>query len=366
MISSNLESILNLSKPLIINTELFLQCHGSCAGCFLTDAERVEENTHLSKIRQPILDLLKTADQYTHVILGFGRGNLLNLSLSSFDQLLELMAECESIVSKEKITYELSSSLIGKINDQIEKAAYLLNRNRRIYFNVVINSEITSTNFWNNWGKIYNANSELRKSWGMTDNYSDILVLNINPKILPSLDFIEKHVGNHGSPFNISLFPFSNKEVSNDDLLALNNWSVQLWNKFKEKDLNIKNYLGTLRGMDIGSDLTDIINYHENNKSAYFFVDKNGEITPGSLSIMGEVDYVRLINKFNTDPDPRKALSLMQKTKPCNMCEYQKECILSGAYLNMVNNAHKIKGAKHCLSGYAPIFELSQQSDLSY
>lgn len=365
MINSNLESILDLSKPLIINTELFLQCHGHCAGCFLTEAERIEENTYINKIRSPILDLLSKANEYSHVILGFGRGNLLNLPEKNLKELLNLMEECEIFVPKEKITYELSSSLIGKIDSQIEKAAYLLNRNRRIYFNVVINSEITSNTFWSNWEKIYNANSEIRKSWGMIDNYSDILVLNINPQILPDLDFIEKHVANHGSPFNISLFPFSSKEVSNEDLLALNNWSNKLWEKFENKDLNIKNYLNSLKEVDIGNDLSDIIEYHENNKNAYYFIDKNGEITPGSLSIMGEVDYVRLVNKFKTDPDPKKALTLMQKTKPCNMCDYQKECVLSGAYLNMVNNSHKIKGANHCLSGYAPIFELSANSQIS-
>jgi hypothetical protein len=364
MISPNLESILDLSKPLIINTELFLQCHGHCAGCFLTEAERIEENTYLNKIRSPILELLRQSESYSHVILGFGRGNLLNLSDKSLRELLSLMEECEALVPKEKITYELSTSLIGKIDSQIEKAAYLLDRNRNIYFNVVINSEITSKTFWSNWEKIYNANSNLRKSWGMTDNYSDILVLNINPQILPDLDFIEKYVSNQGLPFNISLFPFSGNEVSNEDLLTLNNWSVKLWEKFQGKDLNIKNYLETLKRIDIGNDLTDIISYHESNKNAYYFIDKNGEITPGSLSIMGEVDYVRLVNKFNTDPDPKKALTLMQKTKPCNMCEYQKECILSGAYLNMVNNSHKIKGAKHCLSGYAPIFELSANSHI--
>lgn len=356
---------MNLSKPLIINTELFLQCHGHCAGCFLTEAERIEENTHLSKIRSPILELLSNSQSYSHVILGFGRGNLLNLSEKSLEQLLGLMEECEALVPSEKITYELSSSLIGKIDSQIEKAAFLLNRNRRIYFNVVINSEITSNTFWSNWERIYNANSELRKSWGMTDNYSDILVLNINPQILPDLDFIEKHVANHGSPFNISLFPFSSNEVSNEDLSALNNWSIKLWEKFQEKDLNIKNYLNSLKEVDIGSDLSDIITYHENNKNAYYFIDKNGEITPGSLSIMGEVDYVRLVNKFKTDPDPKKALTLMQKTKPCNMCDYQKECVLSGAYLNMVNNSYKIKGANYCLSGYAPVFELSANSQIS-
>lgn len=364
MINSNLESILDLSKPLIINTELFLQCHGHCSGCFLTEIERMEENTHLSKIRSPILDLLKKTENYSHVILGFGRGNLLNLPENSLQELLKLMEECEELVPQEKITYELSTSLIGKIDSQIEKAAFLLNRNRNIYFNVVINSEITSNTFWSNWEKIYNTNSDLRKSWGMLDNFSDILVLNINPKILPDLEFIEKHVANHGSPFNISLFPFSNNDVTNEDLLALNEWSIKLWNKFKDKDLNIKNYLNSLKKVDIGNDLTDIINYHEKNKNAYYFIDKNGEITPGSLSIMGEVDYIRLVSKFNTNPDPKQALMLMQKTKPCNMCDYQKECILSGAYLNMVNNSYKIKNTSNCLSGYAPIFELSANSQM--
>lgn len=325
----------------------------------------MEENTHLNKIRKPILDLLSKEDNYTHVILGFGRGNLLNLAEKSLNDLLSLMQDCESLVSKDKITYEVSSSLIGKIDSQIEKAAFLLNKNKNIYFNVVINSEITSNNFWTNWEKFYDANSNIRKSWGMSDNFSDILVLNINPQILPDLNFIEKYVAHHGSPFNISLFPFSSNEISNDDLLALNNWSIKLWNKFKHKDLNIKNYLESLNKVDIGSDLVDIISYHESNKNAYYFVDKNGEVTPGSLSIMGEVDYVRLVNKFSTNPDPKNALMLMQKTKPCNMCEYQKECLLSGAYLNMVNNSKKIKTAKHCLSGYAPIFELSANSHIS-
>jgi len=89
------------------------------------------------------------------------------------------------IIPKEKITYKVSSSLIGKINTQIEKHyIYLLNRNKNIYFNVVVNSEIISNNFWNNLKRFYNTNSKLRQSLGMIDNYSDILVLvlNINPK----------------------------------------------------------------------------------------------------------------------------------------------------------------------------------------
>ncbi|NCQ51649.1 hypothetical protein GW796_07100 [archaeon] len=350
---------MNLSKPLIINAEFFLQCHGHCAGCFLTQEERLESNTHIQNIKEPILNLLRDTSQYSHVIMGFGRGNLLNLSIDSLNELLDLMSECEKLVPKEKITYEVSSSLIGKIDDQIIKATYLLSKNRNIYFNVVINSEITSTNFGKNWDKFYDATSNVRKSWGYTDNFGDILVLNINPKVLPDFDFIENYIANKGSPFNISMFPFIDKEITEDELIKLNDWAKSLWLKFKDKDLNIKNYLNSLKSIDIGTQLSDIVNYHKNNKKAYFFIDKDGNVVPGSLSIMGEVDYVRLLNKFNTEVDIKKAILLMQKVKPCNTCSYQKECILSGAYLNMINNSKKIKNSKQCLSGYQSIFELS-------
>ena len=352
---------MDLLKPLIINTEVFFQCHGHCEGCFLNDKEKNDKKTYFSTIKMPLLKLLKKANNISHIILGFGRGNLLNMSNNNLDKLLNLIEECEKIIPKEKITYEVSSSLIGKINTQIEKALYLLNRNKNIYFNVVVNSEIISNNFWNNLKKFYDTNSKLRQSWGMIDNYSDILVLNINPKILPDLNFIEKYVENHNSPINISLFPFTDKTITNEDLLALNNWSEELWIKFSHKDLNIKNFLKALNQIDVGNELNDIINYHNNNKNAYYFIDKNGEIISGSLSIMGEIDYVRLLKKYSIDPDPQKALALMQKTKPCNICEYQKECVLTGAYLNMMNNLYKIQNAKHCLSGYAPIFELASK-----
>lgn len=349
---------MDLSKPLIINAELFLQCHGHCAGCFLTPEERVEENTHLNKIKEPILSLLKENRDYSSLILGFGRGNLLNLSYSALDELLDFMKVCEKLIVKD-ILYEVSTSLIGKIEPQIEKALYLIEKNKNIYFNTVINSEITSPNFWKNWEKIYTATAEKRKSWGWDDNFGDILVLNINPKLLPNLDFIEKHIQGKGSPFNISLFPFVDKEITNEDLLKLNNWSKELWLRFKNNDLNIKNYLTLLNGINVESNITDILEYHEKNVNSYFFIDKDGVIVDGSLSIMGEVDYFRLKNKFSINPDIKNAFKLMQKIKPCQTCLYQKECILSGAYLNMVNNSEKIQNSKYCLSGYQPIFELA-------
>lgn len=356
--------MLDLSNPLIINAELFFQCHGNCSGCFLTSEERLEENTYLNKIRNPILSLLKTNKQNSAIILGFGRGNLLNLTYESLNDLLLFIENCESYINN-NIIYEISSSLIGKIDIQIEKAKYLISKNKNIYFNIVINSEITSSNFWNNWELFYTEISNVRKSWGLLDNFGDILVLNINPKMLPDLKFIEKHIKNKGSPFNISLFPFSDSIINNEDLLILNNWAKELWNKFNKKDLNIKNYLNLLKNINIDNNINDIKSYHEKNINSYYFIDKSGKIIDGSLSIMGEVDYIRLKQKYNINPNLENTIRKMQKTTPCNICEYQKECLLSGAYLTMLQNSTKIKNAKYCLNGYQEIFKLSNSAIFS-
>lgn len=348
-------------KKLIINTEVFLQCNGHCSGCFLTSEERAEENTHLEKITTPLINLLNLkANQYEHYIIGFGRGNLLNMSLYSIDKLLELMKECELILGdKPKITFELSTSLIGKINNQLEKAKYILERNNNAYFNVVINSEVTSEKFWENWRLFRVENMKIRTPLlkSEDDETGDILVLNINPKKLPDIDFIFSKVKDVPSPVNISMFPFSHGEIFKDDLLKMNNWTRQMFHKFKNLDLNIYEYLKRLNSIEIRN-VDDVINYHQNTLSSYFFIDKNGDLASGSLSIMGEVDYVRLLDKFKILPNLDIAWKKMQTDKVCSSCEYQNQCLLSGAYLNMLANSQHMKENKmECWSGYQYIFE---------
>lgn len=349
----------DMSKPFILNCEVFLQCHGNCSGCFLTDSERAEENTHLSKIAQPTLELLaKNKDRFTHYVIGFGRGNLLSMSEESFDELLSLMDECEKIIPSDKITYEVSTSLIGKLDKQIEVAKYLLSKNRNIYFNVVINSEITSKKFWQNWDEFYQANMKIRESFGFTDYTGDILVLNVNPRVLPDLDLIEHYFGNKHSPINISLFPFEGGLINQVELDHLNQWAKDMFMRFKDLDLNVRNYLEAFSGVDLGSTLEETLGYHEETLNSYVFIDKDGLVIPGASSIMGEVDYVRLLNKYSTNVRPSNAIVRMQKNKTCVGCEHQQKCILTGAYLNLLHNEKKAIGSKGCLSGYQGIFNL--------
>lgn len=348
---------------LIINTEYFLQCHGHCTGCFLTQEERDSSNTYKDIVFNglKILNSKYKSEYVEHLVIGFGRGNILNLPLSNLDELLEIMFWCENEFNYKKLTFEVSTSLIGKLSQQIEKAIYLLSKNDHIFFNIVVNSEITSKAFWENLKQFYEATSNYRiKEKGWETDWGDIIVLNVNPLKLPDLDFIEEFTKDYHSPVNISIFPFDYQDkVNSNNIEQVNQWSKNLWQKLHKKDLNIKNYLENLNKIDIGESLNDILEYQSHTEKSYYFIDKKGLITNGSLSIMGEVDKLRLLDKFNLNLNMNEAYREMQKNKTCMFCEYQKECLLSGAYLNFMANKQK-NIHSGCLSGYQELFELAK------
>ena len=151
---------------------------------------------------------------------------------------------------------------------------------------------------------------------------------------------------------------FQNK-VNLNDIEQVNQWSKSLWQKLHKKDLNIKNYLENLNKIDIGESLNDILEYQSHTEKSYYFIDKKGLITNGSLSIMGEVDKLRLLDKFNLNLNINEAYRQMQKNKTCMFCEHQKECLLSGAYLNFMANKQK-NIHSGCLSGYQELFKLAK------
>lgn len=353
-------------EKLIINTEFFLQCYGSCSGCFLTIEERKSNSIYSDNIINGLLEISKLYKniKIKELIIAFGRGNILNLNNEDLDLLLKITKYVETIFSYDKVIFEVSTSLIGKLDKQTESSEYLLNNNNNIFFNMVINSEITSPTFWKNLDFFYNHNANIRKSWGWKEDWGDILVLNVNPKKLPDLDFLYKFTKDYPSPINISIFPFDENEktVNDDDLNSVMNWSEKLWLMFHNKDLNIKNYLNSLAQYDVENSIKDINNYQYITENSYYFIDKNGIIANGSLSIMGEVDKLRLLSKYDLSLNIINAYRNMQRNKACANCDYQKECLLSGAYLNFMANNSKYNENNEdiCLSGYKKLFQLSK------
>lgn len=347
-------------NQLIINTELFLQCHGHCSGCFLTPEERISNNTHFGLIKSGLesLSIQYKNDNIKKLVIGFGRGNLLKFSQEQLIELSDIIKWCETAFTYQEITFEVSTSLIGKIEQQMHNAQFLLSQSKNIFFNIVINSEIMSKSFWNNFQQFYNYTAEIRKGWGWLEDWGDILVLNVNPKKLPQLDWIKEISKEHKSPININLFPFESdqKIVLKNEIVAVNQWVESLWDVLENKDFNMKNYLQQLDTIDFELNPTDLSDYYNNTEKSYIFIDKLGNITKGISSIMGEVDFPRLVEKYSLDPNILLAYRKMQRTLACMECSYQKECLVSGAFLNYLGNVDRIKDKSICASGYQTIF----------
>lgn len=361
-------------NQLIINTEYFLQCAGSCSGCFLSLEERQASNNFHENIENSLLNLLNekikefeiSQKSLDFLVVGIGRGNNLLLSKEQLKKMGQLIEKIETMFkahqskvssNKAQLVFEISTSLIGKLEKQLENAHYLLNFSKNIYFNIVINSEITSNQFWVNLKTFHSALTKTRQSWGWNDKTGDILVLNINPSILPDISKLDEFAKNISSPINISLFPYDmeKKNISIEEQKNVLQWSHEFLSRFKNRDLNIKNYIGGFK-FELSS-VQDVQEHIEKTLGTYFFIDKHGKITNGQPSIMGEVDYPRLLDKYQITPQVTKAFSIMQKNKACQNCDYQKYCLASGAYLNMIANHEKMEDKSVCANGYQEFFK---------
>lgn len=347
-------------SKLVINSELFLGCSGSCSGCFLSEEERASSNFYLDVIRPQVLKILDSNySKFSEIIIGFGRGNHLVLPRKQLEEISSFVSYINSTYKDSCITFEISTSLVGKIDSQIENAIYLISQNKNIFFNVVINSEITSNNFWLNWSKFNIATSKYRSNSGVLTDNGDILVLNINPNHLPNIKFLEKYISGIKSPLNIALFPFDNP-IYQSDLEKLNKWTSAFYKKFNTYDLNIKNFLNSLNDLSDYS-MIDIKESIVNNSRNFYFINKNGAIENGHYSVMGEIDIDRVYKKYNFDSNNqiKNFINITSRNKSCISCDHIKTCLQTGSYINALINSKKIKdNTTYCLTGYRPIFEL--------
>lgn len=350
-----------MKNQVIINTEYFLQCAGSCAGCFLTEDERNKSNVNIDKIGFVLENLIKESVEAgkgkEFFVVGLGRGNNLQLPMSEIEELGIFIKKLETLIQSDEIVFEVSTSLIGKIDSQIEKAKTLLGYSKNIYFNIVVNSEITSKQFWKNVKHFHQSLTEHREQLGFKDKTGDILILNVNPAVLPDLEAIKEFKEGIRSPINISIFPFEKQiDVTIEMMENLKNWTVGLSQILKDSDFNVKNQLSMI-DFKLNS-FKECLEHINKTKNTYIFVDKSGNVSLGQPSIMGEVDYPRLLEKYELDVDVKSAFAQMQKNTPCSRCEYQKECLITGAYLNMLVNKNQIKKTNHCPSGYKEFFKI--------
>lgn len=361
MSNANCKSVLNPIRKvdrLVVNSELFLSCFGHCSGCPLTLAERSSKQVHFEAAKRGLTTIYDEFEnsEIQNLIVGFGRGNLLNLPNDGLAELAELMNSVRNSFRYENLIFEVSTSLVGKLDSQISVGAKILDKSD-VFFNVVVNSEITSPSFWKNLNSFLDAMTAIRlDEFGMRSDNGDIVTINVNPKILPDLKSLKEVLAGRKSPINFCLFPPSPENAG-----RVESWTEELWNEFAEFDMNVKNFLTELRSFDSDLSLAGIKACFDETRNTYRFVSVNGDVIDGSLSIIGEIDSARLMARHSVELDFKKAKRNMQINPFCASCEHQFECLMSGSYVNLLANPMT---TDRCPSGYGRIFQLAAR-DLS-
>ena len=224
----------------VINLDYCGFCHGNCNGCMLTELERKTPNAFydyneikptLDKI---IEDVKEKSLNIKNLVITFGKGNTLLLNEKHRNEINVIADYIKKNINHEEYHIEISTSLIGKIDYQIEIAKTMIQHDKyKIKFNVVANMDLFSKTYWENIDKFFNALTNYRG--GNIDGNGDILVLNVHANKLPPVDFIIDKIKNYRFPVNVVMLPFytlnNNVNITKKDFDNVEEWNNELYQK---------------------------------------------------------------------------------------------------------------------------------------
>lgn len=350
----------------VINLDYCGFCHGNCNGCMLTDLERKTPNAFYNyneikpTLDKIIEDVKEKSLNIKNLVITFGKGNTLLLNEKQRNEINIIADYIKNNIKHEEYHIEISTSLIGKIDYQIEIAKTMIQHDKyKIKFNVVANMDLFSKTYWENIDKFFNELTNYRG--GNIDGNGDILVLNVHANKLPPVDFIIDKIKNYRFPVNVVMLPFytlnNNVNITKQDFDNVEEWNYELYQKciINEIDNNLINVINNTK--DIENLKQSFDNYNQGSKD-FIFISPDKRIKAGFFSIYGENDYERVENKLNVNIEKNiiKAYSKLIKNKTCKTCQFQHKCISTNGHINALLNKEIYSNDDACLSGLKKLF----------
>jgi hypothetical protein len=306
-----------------------------------------------------------------HLALGVGRGNNLLLPHETIADYLEIAAAAERSMTFDDGVMEISTSLVGKVQPQIQRATEIINAfraaGRRMdpRFVVVANTALASPQYWENLDLFLTSMESARG--GRRDGTGDIMQLNLATDSLPSVKSLCEVLGVYRFPINLAWTPaFDAGSKSEEGLAAITSWIGEFHAEARRMglDTNVVNRIDAAISSGIGT-IPEAVANVVGSASNTIYVAPNGEWHEGFASVLAEMDPVRYdphsareTGRAKVIGDMRSEVSRISRNGACMNCNHLPLCIATGAHkIGLIALRRHPNGTAACPSGMRAAFD---------
>lgn len=357
---------------LIVAMDYATTCAGTCPTCVLTKVER-DFAAPASSVESILNAMRKAGAAYEHagtLAVGIGRANVLALPESSIAEIVDIMEGARSAFAFDKIIAEISTSLIGKIEAQIDRAKKLslalAERGFESRYVIVANTALSSEKYWGNLDRFLTEMEDFRGG-RMEEGNGDILQLALAVDSLPDVTQLANRFKAYGFPINLTWAPGHDKGAADlQSLERLGLWLAAFYSHAVELglDASIVTRIDNAMSQGVTSMMTGS-RHAERSSEAVVYLSPDGNWHNGLFTALAEMDPVRF--------DPASERQTMAGTSPkelrqimanpaCRTCPYIGPCVSVGGHkIGLIALRQHEKGTSVCPSGLKHCFALAEE-----
>ncbi|MBV6633529.1 MAG: hypothetical protein KI792_10930 [Alphaproteobacteria bacterium] len=342
-----------LLDTLIINLDYVGSCAGSCPVCALSAIERKRQQAflNLDQIEHALDEAAaQGATQAENLVLGIGRGNVLDLGPDTADRLNEIAHAASDRFQFNHGLAEIATSVMGRLSDQIESATRIHEQMTSAShgidprFVVVANAANTSAKYWEHLCSFIDHMSGLR---GHGDGSGNILLINLSLGDLPPVEQLLEFVGHYRFPVNVTwappIDPVGNEPARYE---ALEEWLLKWYAASVSNGMDSSLVQRTKEAMFSNSlDMGDLRAQIDGHGNMLLVVDNTGDLHYGFSSVSADMDPVRFASGASQGVQqpangenqrmvktPAHELAKLVRWRTCRACPYLAACVVSGGY----------------------------------
>lgn len=346
----------------ILNFDYCGNCHGKCRACLLSEEERKRDVPFLNQkqIGEAVTAAARLLPRSEFLAVGIGRGNTLTLRENSVDDIAFLASRVRDELAFDRGILEVSTSLVGRLEDQIERANEIEARveetsGLETRFVVVINPALSSEGYWRLLCDFFDAMEQRRSPH--SESPGDIAVVNLSADALPEPSAFAHRMAGWHFPVNVAWVGGVDEGMAGWNAIdQVGRWFADFYENSVRLGLDcslISRAQNALAATESGGGLSNLQDMADAVSESLVFVDHMSQVHRGAFTLLGDMDPMRF-------PLGGKEVSVapMLRNRSCRACPYLAACVhAGGAHLFTANTLAMEGSSPVCMTGLKPVFE---------